>query len=93
MKSARLRAMCFRRQTANRQQKNCECDCAGCRGLKFAHPKWGYDRRKVAGIICGVCGKKIGKNRYKLDAGLARFGSMTVVHAKKCARGKKYIDP
>lgn len=58
------------------------CACPRCRGVKSAHPKWGFDLKKVAGVLCMLCGRKIGRSRYRLDITLARFGSMSFYHVE-----------
>ena len=61
-----------------------KCDCARCRGMKTADPKWGFDRSKVAKVLCLICNTPIGRSRFVLDVQLARFGTMFVIH-QRCA--------
>jgi hypothetical protein len=57
-----------------------ECDCARCRGVPTANRRWGFDEAEVPKAHCFVCDRPIGKGPYKLDTGLARFGTMLVRH-------------
>lgn len=56
------------------------CDCAGCRGIPTADPKYGYDRAEVPNTECIACGQKIGDLPYKEVTPLARFGQMFFTH-------------
>lgn len=69
-----------------------KCECAGCRGLRSAHPRFGYDKRQVARTDCLMCNKPIGRRHYMLFPMLARFGRMFVAH-KSCAKGKGWVTP
>jgi hypothetical protein len=65
-------------------RKSERCTCARCKGLKSAHPRWGYDRREGPAQKCLLCKEPIGRRRYMLFIMLARFGTMIVGH-RTCA--------
>jgi hypothetical protein len=80
---------------AKAKRKEKPCTCARCRGLKSAHPRWGYDRREVPRQECLICHKPIGRRRYMLFLMLARFGQMMVGH-KACVAAndrKGWVEP
>jgi hypothetical protein len=56
------------------------CDCPRCRRVATADPKYGFDRAKVPEVDCLMCGKKIGRRRYRLVMVFARFGDMFFAH-------------
>ena len=59
---------------------------------KDPHPKWGYDRDKVPGVLCFFCKEPIGEEKYLLDTILARFGTMMFVH-ERCVDPKRFTEP
>lgn len=61
------------------------CDCPRCRGVKTADRKWGFDHALVPKVHCIYCRRKIGRRKYVLSTGLARFGIMEFAHIV-CAR-------
>lgn len=56
------------------------CTCAACSGVATADPDWGFDLARIPKTTCLLCKKRIGKKPYLLDAGVARFGPMFIVH-------------
>ena len=63
-----------------KRKRDRPCECPRCLGVKTADPKWGFDRAKVPKVHCMRCKRPIGKARYVLDTGLARFGTMLFYH-------------
>jgi hypothetical protein len=87
----------LRRKKMSQQSVTEDCDgdccCAKCRKLPTAHPVWGYDTAKVAGVQCFVCKEPIGQGEYLLDTTLARFGQMFFIHAGCGRAGQSYQKP
>lgn len=67
----------------SRKRKN-TCMCCFCdpKPGQRPHPKYGFDLRKVPGVLCMGCNKPIGRRKYRLDTALARFGDMFFYHVK-----------
>lgn len=68
-----------------------KCHCAACRGVPDADLVWGFDPRELRKTLCFHCKKPIGRARYVLDAGLARFGTLLVEH-RRCVSEKEAAD-
>jgi hypothetical protein len=58
------------------------CNCARCRGLATANPKYGYDMAEVSATECLKCGERIGTEPYVEVPILARFGQMFLLHRR-----------
>lgn len=82
----------------SKHRKEPGCTCLLCRPVagRRAHPKYGYDLDKVAGMKCLICDKRIGLEAFVEEMGVARFGTMGFLHKRcetpKMARARERMD-